>query len=422
MTFTNYRQFGMEFECFNEAVLHRQSAQNIETAIRGLGFPAKAQFSHWATEYDKWQIKPDSTVGRDTGRSQYGLEVVSRTLPGTQASLDEVTKVVRWMSGNGYDVDQTCGYHIHIDAGDLSSYECAAVALRYHHRQQEINAVLPSSRHPGNCRWAQRLSGSALNKVNNTVINQSRTERWNDDERYVSVNLQHVRKARADRRIEFRQHSGTVNASKAIGWYKFLCDFIAETLKMVRANGGSVAPTVTGSPIVRRQSTRRGQTRSVVVGTTSAPVIPRIEAGTDYDRFLQTIMQNGIITTDDARSFGWMNGGTNARNSRLRVTAHWLRRHGAELITTEHNGELAYVGRNGARTMAEIFTAPAQIRRRVTTPVAVSTANAIAPAAATGAAQRALLDKLAATPLLDGMSDESVEWYNARRADFARRP
>jgi hypothetical protein len=408
----------MEFETFNENVptggrgRTGASGLKIAAAINAMGFQAVSTERHFDTNYRVWQVKPDVTVAPTKG----GLEVVSRTLPGTQASLDEVTKVCNWLESNGYDVDVSCGYHVHIDAGDLTSYECAAIALRYHHCQVDINGILPPSRRGG--QWAQNLTGSSLNKILTTITSGERSQRWDSRERYVSVNLQHVANGRSSRRIEFRQHSGTVNASKVIGWYKFLCDFVAETLRLLAEIGGGAVTTPTNAPTIIRQQTRRrsgARTVSIVTGTTMSPQVPLIDPNTDYDCFLRTIEQNGVITTDDARTFGWMDGGTNSTNSRLRVTAHWLRRHGAELLTTQRNGELAYVGVNGARTRAQIFTAPAQIRQRVT----VSGAPNAAAAVPTTTRQRDLLHKLSTTDVMSGLSTETARWFSDRMIEIA---
>jgi len=404
---TTLRQFGLEMECFNRRVGAMQQGREIETAIRAMGFPAKHQpHHHFATEYDKWQLKPDSSLNQCPAPA---IEVVSRTLPATQASLDEVTKVANWLDAHGYEVDQYCGYHVHIDAADMTAYEGACVALRYNHLRQDFDSIMPPSRRAMSCTWARPLVGSDLTKVTNTILTGNRSESWSYNERYRAVNLAFISARLVDRRIEFRQHSGTLDAAKIIGWLKLLCDFVNETLAIIR---GDAAPaTVTGQAIVRRQRTARGSTRSVVVGTTAAPRMPNIEPGSDYDTFLNRLELNGVITTEDAREFGWMSGGTNARNSRLRVTAHWLRRHGAELLTTQRNGELAYVGVHGRSARAELFTAPAQIRRRVS--VASPAVAAVVPG------QQELVAKLTSTPLLQGASEESKVWFESRRTAIA---
>ena len=410
---TTLRKFGLELETFNPAVSYARSGANIAAAIRGLGFSAVRSDRHFDANYDVWQIKPDVSLSP----AGFALEVVSPTLPGTDDSIEQVRKVADWLVGNGYEVNQSMGYHIHIDAGDLTAYECAAVALRYHHCQQDIDAILPPSRR--NSRWSARLSGGSFDKVRRTVENRRQQESWSHGERYAAVNLQHVAKRRDERRMEFRQHSGTLNADKIIGWYKFLCEFVAETLRLLRANDGSVTPapivTSTARPIIRGQRVRNGRTRSVVVGTTQVPRMPMIEAGTDYDMFLNAIAANGVVTQADARGFGWP-------ETRLRVTAHWLRRNGADLITTQRNGELAYVGREGAMTREAIFTQPAQIRQRVEALAAAARPVApIAPAIVAGAQQYEVMQALSSAPVLQGCSDSTVAWFNARRSAFAGR-
>jgi hypothetical protein len=103
------------------------------------------------------------------------------------------------------------------------------------------------------------------------------------------------------------------------------------------------------------------------------------------------------------------------------VTAHWLRRNGAELITTQRNGELAYVARGQADTLAAIFTAPAQIRRRVEVSSVAAQPVAAAPQAAPSATPLPgdLMNLLATREVLAGASDDVQAWYAARRRDLA---
>lgn len=415
---TNLRKFGIELECFNPNLRYTEAGFKIESGIRALGFEASFERSHFATNYDQWQIKPDSSLAP----AGFALEVVSRVLPANQAGIDEATRIAKWLSSNGFDINQTCGYHIHLDASDMTVAEAAAVAFRYNARREEFNMVLPRSRHSS--RWCVPLSGEAMDKVRRAMGNGN--EHWTYGERYVAVNLHHLEKPQRKRHIEFRQHSGTLNADKIIGWYKLLCDFVAETLRLVReeaaaSNQTATIPPAPVQPIIRRQRVARGQTRSRVVAT-AAPRVPRIEPGTDYDRFLTRLEQNGVITTEDAREFGWVTGQGNNIDSRLRVTAHWLRRNGAALVTTERNGELAYVGRDGARTRAEIFVNPVQVRQRVEVArdTSVAAPAPIMPVPARNVVDRNdLMAKLAAAPILQGASLETQAWYRQRREDFA---
>jgi hypothetical protein len=303
---TSLRAAGFEFECYNPNIYRDRAMTQVTNAIQAMGFPAVNVGGYIGTDYASWQIKTDASLSP----ADRAFEVVSRTLPGTQAGIDEMVKVVNHLSSNGYTVNTSCGLHIHLDTRDLTAFEVACIAYRYNKRRAEINAILPSSRHAS--RWCNPLSGSSLDKVENVIRHENSTAVWGHSERYVAVNLEHAAKRIGSRRIEFRQHSGTLNAEKAVGWYKFLCNFVAETLKIIRdwksANGPAASPAAIFSapapshvaPIVRRQRRATGtRTVSEVVGTTTR--IPHIEVGSDYDRFLNRLMANRVITQQDAR-------------------------------------------------------------------------------------------------------------------------
>lgn len=393
---TAFRTFGIELECFHPTQDHHTSATKIIAAIRALGYRAKAS-QYTGRDYDHWQVKPDGSV-EPYGKS---LELVAPTLPGTEESFEQVRKVVAYLSSNGYDVNRSCGYHVHIATQDLTPAEQAAVAYRYHLLRNDINAVLPPSRHNGN--YCGALNNHAVEKVKQAL--NGTTAVWTHGERRVAVNLEHATKDRSSRRIEFRQHSGTLNIGKILGWYRLLCDFINETVRLYRAAGVQAPATAAFAAPQRRRNVR---TVSRVVATTPAGTVPYIELLSDYDLFLKTIERNGVVTQADARTFGWP-------DTRLRVTAHWLRQRGAALVTTERNGELAYVGRDGARTRQAIFVNEGVVRER--TPVTAITAPA---AVATPAPVQAPVSREAAlaAPFTQGLSNDSLAWYRQRREDF----
>jgi hypothetical protein len=412
---TTLRAFGLELECFNPRVDYQTSGTNIARAINAMGFRAVRTDRHFDAKYDVWQIKPDVSL-TPVGQA---LEVVAPTLPGTEESLEQVRKVATWLGQNGYDVNRSCGFHIHLDARDITPYEAAAIAWRYTARIADFNAILPSSRH--STRWGAALTGAALDKVTRAASNPNSRESWGHGERYAAVNLQHLDKPVGDKRIEFRQHSGTLNPTKIIGFYRLLCDFVAETLRIVRQPTTATAipaPTTVGPARIIRNQRRRAAaaTTSVVVGRVAPGTIPTIERDTDYDMFLTAIEERGVVTQNDARNFGWP-------DTRLRVTAHWLRRNGAHLITTERNGELAYVAANGARSRAAIFSLPAQVRQRVTVNPSAPSVAAPAPRPSSDffdvLDRASVFDVLRQASVLQGASPESSAFYRQRLEDFS---
>lgn len=393
---TAFRTFGMEFECFHPTQDMSVSTAKIIRAITAMGYRAKSS-QYTGRDYDQWQVKPDGSL------SPYGkaLELVAPTLPGTPESFEQVRKVVEWLGANGFDVNRSCGFHVHINAADLTAAEQAAVAFRYHLHRNDINAVLPPSRHNGS--YCQALDNHAVDKVKQAL--GGRATVWNHAERRVAVNLEHANSGPSGRRIEFRQHSGTLNWGKIFGWYSLLCDFVAETVRLYRAAPVQAPTTAAFAAPQRRRGTR---TVSHRVGT-HQPRVPFIETDSDYDKFLRAIETNGVVTQADGRAFGWP-------ETRLRVTAHWLRQRGAALVTTERNGELAYVAREGARDRASIFVNEGVIRIRT----AADGQTVAAMQAMIGPAPAAPVNREAAlaAPFTQGLSATTLAWYRQRREDF----
>jgi uncharacterized protein (UPF0297 family) len=186
---SNLRQFGIELETFHHTRLTGgrynvgASGRFIADGIKAMGYEAKPTNNHFEEDYRVWQIKPDNSLSQCPN----GLEVVGRTMPGTEASLEEVTKVANWLMAQGYEVNQHTGYHIHIDAADMSSYEAAAVAVRYNVHRTEIDGIMPPSRRAAVCYWAKPLVGDDLRKVTHVLLDGKRDERWVYEERYVAA-------------------------------------------------------------------------------------------------------------------------------------------------------------------------------------------------------------------------------------------
>ena len=382
---TTFRKFGIEIECGHTGNDGYATAAAL-SAIPGV---SATRASYSSQNYSVWQVKPDGSL-----QIPGAQEIVSPTLPGTENSIALVRAVATALEGTGYRVNRSCGLHIHLDASDLSRRECAVVAWRYSLLQDSLKTILPRSRWDGTNIYAQFASSSALTKITAAAQDPNTAAYWTHGERYVAVNLEHVHKSRSERRIEFRQAAGTVNAAKIIGWYKFLCEFVAETVRLVR----QPAPTVSqgADPVVT----------SVTTQETRPAAVPPLRAGTDNYRFISALEQFGIVTQADARSFGWV-------DTRLRVTAHALRRLGANIVVVNHNGEGAYVvvGRYGSPTnRAEIFTLPATVRRVRRAPGAAPVGTHIDVQAI-----------LRAAPLEQGLSDSTKAWIDQRRAVLARR-
>lgn len=403
---TIYRAFGIELECVHRTELNHITRTRVANAIQAMGFPSIiANYS--STNYGLWQIKTDGSVAPQ-GRA---IEVVSRTFPRHptpqalltesehSTALDEVRKVANWLSNNQFDVNVTCGFHIHINTSDLTQQERHAVALRYELRQDMIRKMLPPSRYNGVNHYTKFLEprSASMGKIKAAVRDPRAAAytSWSHSERYVACNLEH------SNRIEFRQAAGTLNAPKIIGWYHWLCEFIAETVKMVReynAAPAAIAP-VTPAPVA-------------VTVAQQQPRVPHIDPTTDAAFFIGTLVRKGWIDDGD-RPPSWP-------DTRLRVTAHALRRMGANIETVRGRGIPTYaVAGNEAcadrtYTLEQIFTLPVTVRSRIETPAQQSPAQA-----PSRPRSRTLEEALQRADFFAGVSPETRAWVEQRMAVFS---
>ncbi len=222
------RKFGVELEMVG--ISREQAVQ----ALRLVGVSVQAEgYNH--TIRCHWKIVPDSSV-------RGGFEVVSPVLQGEEG-LEQLRAVTTALDDMGGSVNRTCGFHVHFDAADLSVDHIRTIVTRYAAHEAEIDAFMPPSRR-GNtnsyCRSVIELAQSA--SFRNATTLRELVEAQSG--RYFKVNLKshHVHGT-----VEFRQHSGTLNAPKAVNWVRLLDAFITECKSRVDAPAVQVAvPSLQG--------------------------------------------------------------------------------------------------------------------------------------------------------------------------------
>ena len=221
MTFSN-RKFGVEIEfTFNSRV--DVLAQQISTAS---GFTVVAE-SYNHTRQGHWKIVRDGSCG---------WELVSPPLSGVEG-LQQVKKVVRALAGvQGVRVDRNCGLHVHVDGAGLSVNDIRNIINRYSRFESTIDSFMPVSRRANNNQYCRTLTSvmnnSYIRERFNSAVNPRQLADYTAGDRYLKVNLlAYLRHGT----IEFRQHSGSVNASKIINWVKFCVAFV-EASRMVEGS------------------------------------------------------------------------------------------------------------------------------------------------------------------------------------------
>lgn len=245
------RSFGVEFEFAGG-----QSRTNVAAAINAKGVDAHVEgYNHRTQRY--WKVVTDASLrGRNPG------ELVSPILTGEEGivemkkALDATSDVTK--------VNNSCGFHCHVDVRDLSLDEIKNVVKLFLQTEDAIDSVLAPSRRGRSSRWAPTAmnvngnsSADRRNEENKRwfgMINACRTHEQLATvfgTRYTKLNLFNVASRGA---IEFRSHQGTLNQAKAEHWVR-LCVALVEASRQYRF-------------IRPRKSTKRGIARLTDVFTT----------------------------------------------------------------------------------------------------------------------------------------------------------
>ena len=211
------RNFGIEMEI---AVISQSQAL---TALRSAGLRAETEgYNHDTRPH--WKIVGDASV-------RNGFEVVSPILQG-ESGLEEAGRAARALESAGAKINSTCGLHVHFSASDLSVNEIRTIATRYATYEAEIDAFMPRSRRANENEYCRSTREIFLNK--NSFKNATTVEALVRAQggRYFKLNLQSYSRYNT---IEFRQHGGTVNATKIMNWVRFLNAFIDESRRLTAA-------------------------------------------------------------------------------------------------------------------------------------------------------------------------------------------
>lgn len=203
LDYTFTRRFGVEIEaynCTNEKLIRELRGAGIRVSFEG--------YTHDTTEH--WKLVTDSSLnGNDT------FELVSPILEG-EAGLEELEKVCWVLDLCDVKVNDSCGFHVHMDASGFSMDTWKNLALTYKHLEPVIDPFMPGSRRNNQyCQSLQNISDTSIRNAS-TITDLQHVFH---DRRYNKVNLEAYSRHRT---VEFRQHSGTTNFTKMEKWIRFL--------------------------------------------------------------------------------------------------------------------------------------------------------------------------------------------------------
>lgn len=195
------RKFGLEIEYV------RAGNRTVSDALNAAGVNCQVEgYNHQTRRH--WKIVTDASVSG-------GYELVSPPIHFGDEGLAQVATALNAAESVGANVNRSCGVHVHHDASDFTPAMAASLIKSYYRNRRWIDTFMPASRRGANSRWCAtpRYSESGLD--NATDMRQIYRHAGNS--RYVAVNIAAYF---THGTIEFRQHSGSVDAVKVTHWIK----------------------------------------------------------------------------------------------------------------------------------------------------------------------------------------------------------
>ena len=229
-SFNHTRKFGLELECFG---LTRAEVKALLVAnnIPAWGY----NDAHDGTPC--WRVCSDGSI--DTYGRGESVELVSPILSGREG-LRQVAQVVKLMADAGARVNKSCGFHVHVNARDISGASITNIVRRYARHEAAIDSFMVHSRRGSNngyCRSTaaivSRFSTVAVNATAESMASLASRENYDEvtgqyaGGRYHKINLCAFLRHGT---VEFRHHGGTMSPSKVINWIAFCVTFFENSM------------------------------------------------------------------------------------------------------------------------------------------------------------------------------------------------
>lgn len=226
MTFNSNRKYGIELEFFNV------NYYDLEEYLKDVVDVYLDDQDE--NDFSSWHVSDDGSI---TGANS--VELVSPILSGSEG-LKEIKRALGVV--NRFfepQVNKSCGFHVHVNARDMSYKQIFNVWNRYARFENVIDQWIPKSRRSNLNEFCRSMQNR--NTMLNDFINAEHLSKNEFDifinrcvqTRYLKLNVMAFLEHGT---IEFRHHSGTLNREKITNWIQFCVNFVEETNKNPNAD------------------------------------------------------------------------------------------------------------------------------------------------------------------------------------------
>lgn len=233
--FNEDRTFGVEIECYQPRDMSRQELAGEIARRTGIQITAEG-YSRRTRNY--WKIITDATV-------MGGVEIVSPILAGV-IGLEQIEIICNALEQIGCRVDRSTGLHVHHDVTDYAKQHYVNLGALYIKLEGALDTIMPPSRRSGNP-MIRSVRGNGCVDVEAVQRRIDELRRCRNPEevvnkinagmnRYHKLNLTNFTGRGT---VEFRQHSGTIEAEKIIAWVKLTQNIVERAYEAttIRAQG-----------------------------------------------------------------------------------------------------------------------------------------------------------------------------------------
>jgi len=208
-------KFGVEIEFYSPKDMNG-TADVLRKKVRGV-------FSD-SSIWKNWRIVRDGSLFEL--ENFHAMELVSPILDTDKAaSVRMLRKVCAVLQSMGCFVNGYCGLHVHVNASDLTAEQIKTVFHRYTKFEGVIDLMVPSNRR-GSIYYS-KCGDNIVDAVEDCQTTEALMRVQGD--RYYKVNLCALQRHGT---IEFRQHSGSINADTIMNWVSFITSFVEASKKV----------------------------------------------------------------------------------------------------------------------------------------------------------------------------------------------
>jgi len=361
------RTYGVEVECFPPAFGPTHS--DLARAVTEAGI-ACAYMGYTHAHTVDWKIVTDRSIKWAGSSGMLGVELVSPPLKGPEG-FDQIRKVCSVLAAKQMMINGTCGLHVHVDARrpPLPLDAMKRLVLLYRQSEAIIDMVMPEARKGNNAVYCTSIATVSPRKVQAAIDNRALCYAVRGGSRNVKLNLDSLNRHGT---VEFRHHSGTIDADKIIPWAN-MC------LRLV--DHAAMDPVITG---VTAQATQR--------------VIERVRRGTKIAIIYDLLTRSeGATMVEITAATGW---------NTISIPA-FARTYGLTIRTNKTWAN--YVPGTRQKRVNRYFAVPAGA-------AAATTEGALQQVRQTTAARPRDLDELMT---LLGVPDDEKAYWNERAAKHA---